>query len=59
MYVCVSHLEMSPQYHSASCKEMLLLKLLGVAGVEHLTGLGGNAETVRERERFLQFCCHC
>lgn len=37
------YLEMSPQYHSASCRAMLLLKLLDAAGVGVLTGLGGRA----------------
>ena len=38
------YLEMSPQYHSASCRAMLLLKLLEGAGVGGFAGLGGKAE---------------
>lgn len=42
---------MSPQYHSASCRAILLLKLLEGAGVDGFTGLGGKAETESEREK--------
>lgn len=48
--VCVCYLEMSPQYHSASCRTMLLLKLVEGAGAEDFTGLGGKAETESEEE---------
>lgn len=44
-----SHLEMSPQYHSASCKDILLFIPLLTAGVG-LGGLGGSAVDERERQ---------
>lgn len=45
------YLEMSPQYHSASCRAMLLLKLLEGTGVDDFTGLGGKAATKTRREK--------
>lgn len=42
-FVCSSYLEMSPQYHSASCRDMLLLKVLEAAGADDFRGLGGKA----------------
>lgn len=49
VWVCVCYLEMSPQYHSASCREMLLLKLLGAAALEGLAGFGGSAAKIKQK----------
>lgn len=42
MCVCLTYLEMSPQYHSASCSAMLLFIPLFVTGAG-FGGLGGSA----------------
>lgn len=48
------HLEISPQYHSASCKDILLFIPL-LATVVGLGGLGGSAADEGERKSCLQF----
>lgn len=56
--VGVCYLEMSPQYHSASCRAMLLLKLLEGTGVDDFTGLGGKAATKTKREKRVWVSLH-
>lgn len=44
------YLEISPQYHSASCKDILLLTPL-LATVVGFGGFGGSAVEIKEKEK--------